>query len=80
MKTSRKLMQNGGITIPKDMRLKLGWKRGMSLDISTTLDGGLIVRKHVEICRFCGASQNLCRFRDLVMCRNCADTMKGALS
>ncbi|MBR0485701.1 MAG: AbrB/MazE/SpoVT family DNA-binding domain-containing protein, partial [Oscillospiraceae bacterium] len=36
MKTSRKLSQNGGITIPKDMRLKLGWKRGMSLDISTT--------------------------------------------
>ena len=80
MKTSRKLSQNGGITIPKEMRLKLGWKRGMSLDISATPDGTLIIKKHIDICRVCGSAQHICRYKDLVMCRNCADAMKGALS
>ena len=80
MKTSMKLTQSGSITIPKSMRMKLGWKRGMSLDISTTPDGTLIIRKHIDICRFCDSAQNLCRYKDLVMCRNCADAMKGALS
>lgn len=80
MKTSKRLSRNGSITIPKDMRLKLGWNTGMSLDISATPDGMLIVRKHHDTCRFCGTPLNLLRYKDLCICRNCADTMKGELS
>ena len=80
MKTSMKLSKSGCLTIPKDMRVRLGWKTGMSLDISGTTDGALIIRKHAEICRFCSNPQNLVYYRDLCMCRTCAETMKGALS
>ena len=80
MKTSMKLSKSGCLTIPKDVRVRLGWKTGMSLDISSTPDGALVIRKHAEICRFCGSAQNLCRYKDLVICRSCAETMKGALS
>ena len=80
MKTSKKLLSGGNIIIPKDMRLKLGWKSGMSLDISIGNDGTLIIKKHQETCYFCGTAQNICHYKNLYMCWGCADKMKGALS
>jgi len=79
MKTSMKLSKSDCLTIPKNMRVRLGWKTGMSLDISAATDGSLIIRKHAEICRFCGSTQNLVYYRDLCMCRNCTDSMLQAV-
>ena len=80
MKTSMKLTQSGSITIPKSVRMKLGWKRGMSLDIAETTDGALLIRKHCACCRFCGTAQDLRQYEDLCVCVSCAEKMKEALS
>ena len=33
--TSKRLTSKSGITIPKDMRLQLGWEPGMSVDLES---------------------------------------------
>lgn len=67
--TSKKLTSSAGLTIPKDLRLRLGWKAGMSVDIEPTSDGALLIRAHSPRCRFCGAYGNVHRYRYLTTTR-----------
>lgn len=79
MKTSKKLSSGGSIIIPKNMRLKLGWKCGTSLDVIASEDGVLTIKKHQETCYFCGTAQNICHYKNLYMCWDCAGELKGVL-
>ena len=76
---SRKLGKNSALIIPKAVRLKLDWKQGTSLDIEPQSDGTLLVRKHCPTCRFCGAYQDIRKFKDLYICTACAEEMKGSI-
>lgn len=80
MKISKQLSGSGSITIPKDMRLHLGWKARMSLDVAATEDGAVIIRPHVNRCWFCDTLERVHRFRDVYVCRNCAETMKEEIA
>ena len=80
MIVSKKLGSNSGVTIPKTVRLKLDWKPGMSLDMETQEDGTLLIRAHAPTCRFCGAYQKIRKYKDLHICAECAEELKGALS
>ena len=51
--TSKKLKSKSGITIPKDLRVMLGWEPGMSVDLEPDGNGGLMIRPHIDRCRFC---------------------------
>ncbi|WP_173332298.1 AbrB/MazE/SpoVT family DNA-binding domain-containing protein [Ruminococcus flavefaciens] len=77
--TSKKLTSSAGLTIPKDLRLRLGWKAGMSVDIEPTSDGALLIRAHSPRCRFCGAYGNVHRYKDINICAECAQEMKEAI-
>lgn len=77
--TSKRLTSKSGVTIPKHLRLRLGWTPGMSVDMDTTEDGGLLIRAHAPCCRFCGAIENVHKFKDICVCSSCADEMKGAV-
>ena len=80
MKTSKRLTRQCGVTIPKDLRLHLGWQAGMSLDLETTKDGALLIRPHNDACRFCGTiGTDIRRYKDVCLCPNCAALMKEAL-
>lgn len=76
MRTSKKLTEKSGITIPKDMRLHLGWKPGISLDMETTEDGALLIHQHCKRCRFCGTIERVHKFQDVFICETCADKIK----
>lgn len=76
MRTSKKLTGKSGITIPKDMRLHLGWKSGISLDMETTEDGALLIRQHCKRCRFCGMIERVHKFQDVFICKACAEKIK----
>ena len=76
MRTSKKLTGKSGITIPKDIRLHLGWKPGISLDMETTEDGALLIRQHCKRCRFCGTIERVHKFQDVFICEGCADKIK----
>ncbi len=77
--TSKKLTSSAGITIPKDLRLRLGWKPGMSVDIEPTSDGAVIIRAHAPQCRFCGDYTNIHKYKDITVCAKCANEMKEAI-
>lgn len=79
MTTSKKLSKSSGITIPKHIRLQLGWNPGMSVDMDTTEDGALLIRPHASYCRFCGAIKDVRKFKDICVCSKCTDEMKGAV-
>ena len=80
MTVSKKIAKNGSLTIPKSTRLKLNWKAGTSLDLIEQEDGTLLIRAHAPTCRFCGAYQKIRKYKDLHICADCAEELKGALS
>lgn len=77
--TSKRLTSSSGLTIPKDLRLRLGWKPGMSVDIDPTPDGALLIRAHSPRCRFCGTYEGIRKFKDINICTKCAEEMKEAI-
>lgn len=77
--TSKRLTSKSGITIPKDLRLQLGWEPGMSVDLEPDGDGALLIRAHVNRCRFCGSIEKVRKFKDICMCADCAEKMKEAV-
>ncbi|MBQ8297093.1 MAG: AbrB/MazE/SpoVT family DNA-binding domain-containing protein [Ruminococcus sp.] len=79
MTTSKRLTSKSGITIPKDVRLSLGWQPGMSVDLVTTEEGALLIRPHVNHCRFCGGVENIRKYKDVCVCPDCAAKMKEAV-
>lgn len=75
MTVSKKIAKNDSLTIPKSTRLKLNWKAGTSLDLIEQGDGTLLIRAHCPTCRFCGAYQDIRKFKDLYICKKCADEL-----
>lgn len=80
MKTSKRLTCHGGITIPKDMRLQLGWVPGMSVDIEPSNDGTLLIKPHSDRCRFCGAVMNTRKYKGVCICVGCIESMKEEIA
>lgn len=68
----KKLSRASGITIPKDIRLELGFAPGIALDLMPTDAGELLIRKHTASCRFCGSPENVIKFRGEEICAQCA--------
>lgn len=77
--TSKRLTSKSGITIPKDIRLLLGWQKGMSIDLEPDGEGGLVLRPHIDRCRFCGAVENVRKYKDVCVCVSCSAKMKEVM-
>ncbi len=77
--TSKRLTSSSGLTIPKDIRLRLGWKPGMSVDIEQTSDGALLIKAHASCCRFCGTNDNVKKYKDIMICAECAKELKEVI-
>lgn len=71
MKVSKRLTSKSGITIPKQMRAELGMLPGIAVDMETTSQG-VLVKKRVPTCRFCGSVENIITASGIEMCRDCA--------
>ena len=79
MITSKKLSKSFGITIPKYMRVQLGWKAGTSVDVEADENGVLHIRPHVDRCRFCKSSENVHKYKDICVCSDCGKELKEVL-
>lgn len=77
--TSKRLTSKSGVTIPKDLRLQLGWEPGMSVDLEPDGNGRLLISAHINRCRFCGAIENVRKYKDVCVCADCAAKMKEAV-
>ncbi|MFV0497468.1 MAG: AbrB/MazE/SpoVT family DNA-binding domain-containing protein [Candidatus Fimivivens sp.] len=72
MKVSKKLTSKSGMTIPKQMRAELGILPSIAVDMESTPQGTIVIRKRVPICRFCGSVQDTITVSGIEMCRACA--------
>lgn len=79
MVISRKISSSSTLTIPNQMRVKLGWETGISFDMEVTESGTLLIKPHVNRCRFCGAIENIKKYKDLCICSKCGKEIKEVL-
>ncbi|MGN0601142.1 MAG: AbrB/MazE/SpoVT family DNA-binding domain-containing protein [Oscillospiraceae bacterium] len=67
----KKLSSKSAVTIPKDMRLSAGFTGGMAVDL-IEIDDGIMIRKHVPTCCYCGSIEKVLKFRGNEICSECA--------
>lgn len=67
----KKISKASGVTIPKDLRLSAGFVPGTAVDLTETEDG-ILIRKHVPVCRFCGSLDKVVSFHGEEICADCA--------
>lgn len=67
----KRLSKAASLTIPKDMRLAAGILPGTEVDLTEVTDG-ILVSKHVPICRFCGSPEKVVEYRGEEICAKCA--------
>lgn len=65
----------GRVTLPAQIRHKLGMDKGDSVDIFED-NGFMIIKKHNRSCIFCGHSKNLTEYNQQFICSNCLDNLK----
>lgn len=76
---SKKLTSKAGVTIPKALRANLGWQPSMAVDLITQVDGSLVIRPHVDLCRFCGTHESVKKYKDICLCTECSAKMKAVI-
>ncbi len=79
MKSAKRLTSKCGITIPRDIRTRIGWNPGMGVDLETTEDGNILLHPHVDCCRFCGSADSVRKYKDICVCGKCAEDMMEVL-
>ncbi|MBR1740250.1 MAG: AbrB/MazE/SpoVT family DNA-binding domain-containing protein [Ruminococcus sp.] len=77
MAKHKKLSKSSALTVPKDLRLELGFTPGIAVDLTPTAEG-LLVSKHVPTCRFCGSPEQVITFGGEEICAGCVGKMKEA--
>lgn len=78
MTVSKCLTSKSGVTIPKHVRAETGFVPGMAVDIETVEDG-VLIRKRVPTCRFCGSVQGVMAVHGMEMCGECAAAIRKEL-
>lgn len=78
MQTSKKITKNGGITIPKVMRVESGIHPGVGVDVKQDGDS-IIITPHVNVCRFCSSPQNVKSVMGIDICPDCAAKIHEAV-
>ena len=77
MTISKKLGSKGGFTIPQQLRHVVGLQPGAPLDIEDAGDG-LLIRKHVPSCAFCGSTVDVVAVEGIEICAVCARRLAAA--
>ncbi|ABR34385.1 MULTISPECIES: AbrB/MazE/SpoVT family DNA-binding domain-containing protein [Clostridium] len=66
----RKLDPLGRIVIPKEIRKVLEIYEGDSMEI-IKVDNGVVVKKYIKGCIFCGSDKDVVEFNGAVVCDGC---------
>ena len=71
MSVQKRMGPKGTLTIPQQLRHRLGFQGGTALDITATEDGGLLLQKHRATCNICGGTYEVVNFKGFDICREC---------
>lgn len=75
----KKLSKTRGVTIPKDLAANLGMFAGAAVDLVET-DEGILLRKHVPSCVFCGSVESVDTVKGKEICAKCAREMREEIN
>ena len=75
IKTTNKILKNGSITLPKQIRDEAGLFPGNAVDIETSTDGTVTIKPSAPCCRFCGTVENVIIADNVIICRKCAEKL-----
>lgn len=73
----KKITRSGAVTIPRELRAKLGIAAGAPVDISAE-DYAIRITKHVPSCRFCGETAGVLEVMGIELCLACAEKIMEA--
>jgi transcriptional pleiotropic regulator of transition state genes len=66
----RNLDNLGRVVIPKEMRNLMSIKEGDPVEI-IKVNNEVVVRKYNKGCIFCGSSQDISEFKEIIVCNEC---------
>lgn len=75
----KKLSKARGVTIPKDLAANLGLFAGSAIDLVETAEG-ILLRKHVPTCVFCGSAEFVDTVKGKEICAKCAHEMREEIN
>lgn len=75
----KRLSKARGVTIPKDLAANLGMFAGAAVDLVET-DEGILLRKHVPSCVFCGSVESVDTVKGKEICAKCAREMREEIN
>lgn len=76
-KMYKKISKAGGITIPSQLRHALNIPTGAAVEITTSEDDEIIIRKHIPTCMCCGTAENVKAINEVELCQECAANFAG---
>ena len=68
-----------GAELPKDLAANLGMFAGAAVDLVETSDG-ILLRKHVPTCVFCGSVESVDTVKGKEICAKCAREMREEIN
>lgn len=75
----RRINKNGGVTLPKLVRVEAGLHPGMAVDIVATAQGNVAVQSVHRCCLLCGSPEDVLEIGNVDICRNCAQKLREVL-
>ena len=72
----RKVDDLGRIVLPKELRMTMDIRDKDSLEISVEGDK-IILKKYEPSCAFCASKENIIKFKDHYICKDCLAELKG---
>lgn len=79
IKKSKKLNKTRGLTVPKDLAAAKGLFAGNAIDL-VEVEDGILVRNHVQTCRFCGSTESVGTIMGEEVCAKCACKMREEIN
>lgn len=75
----KKLSKARSVTVPKDLAANLGMLAGTAVDLVEREDG-ILLRKHVPSCVFCGSIESVDTVKGKEVCAKCACEMRKEIN
>lgn len=75
----KKLSKARGVTVPKDLAANIGLFAGSAVDLVETAEG-ILLRKHVPTCVFCGSVESVDTVKGKEICAKCACEMREEIN
>lgn len=75
----KKLSKTRGVTVPKDLAANLGLFAGSAIDL-VEMKEGILLRKHVPTCVFCGSVESVDTVKGKEVCAKCAGKIREEIN